>query len=199
MKTAFRTTLMSVLLAIGVSACNVIPEPEQVRIYPLSASSVSAVDEVYAGTLRISQPTALLSLDGPRLPVYQTDGRQAYWQGVRLQDRVPMVVQDSLLKAVQQSGVVRHVVSDSSGSAYRHELQTHIEAFGVDSAAQPRVAVVRIRAQLREGGNRGVVASEQFSVQTEVTGDDVTSQMEALSTSMSELQTELIDWLARSL
>lgn len=197
MKQVLRTTLAS-LFVMGVAACNVIPEPEQVRVYPLVTGPVTPANHMFEGTIRVNEPTALSALDTARLAIYQDDGRQAYWQGIRLQDRVPLVIQDQLLQALQQSGVAQHVITDSSGAGYQMELQTHIEAFGVQTAAQPSTATVVLRAQLRSAGARQVVASRRFSVQIPVESDQVSGQLAALSRSLQVVQQELIEWLEQN-
>lgn len=197
MKQVLGTTLAS-LFVLTVAACNVIPEPEQVRVYPLSVGPVTSATQTFNGIIRVNEPSALSALDTPRLAVYQDDGRQAYWQGVRLQDRVPLVVQDNLIRALQESGVAQHVVTDNSGSAYQMELQTHIEAFGVQ-AEQPRIATVVLRAQLRNASDRQVIATRRFSAQHEVRNQQATGQLAALSRSLQEVQQEMILWLEQHL
>lgn len=202
MNAVFRTTLAS-LFALALGACNVIPEPEQVRVYPLRVAPVTASEQTFSGTLRVAEPTALSALDTPRIAVYQTDGRQAYWQGVRLQDRVPLVVQDHVLRALQESRMVQHVIDDRSGSTYHFELQTHIEAFGIQSE-QPKVATVVLRTQLRSAHDRQVLATRRFSVQSEVAPEQAGSQLtapelHALSLSLQAVQQEMITWLEQNL
>ena len=202
MKGVLRTTLVSIF-AISISACSVIPEPEQVRVYPLRVEPVTASEQTFSGTLRVAEPTSLSALDTPRIAVYQADGRQAYWQGVRLQDRVPLVVQDHVLRMLQESRIVQHVIDDRSGSAHHFELQTHIEAFGIQSGP-PKAATVVLRTQLRNAHDRQVVATRSFSVQSEVAPEQASSQLtalelQALSRSLQAVQQEMITWLVQHL
>ena len=202
MNIMFRTCFL-VLFASLIVACNVIPEPEQVRVYPLYLAPVTATEQTFSGTLRVAEPSALNALDTARIAVYQLDGRQAYWQGVRLQDRVPLVVQDHLLQALQTSGVIEHVTDDRSGSAFHFELHTHIEAFGLQ-AAEPELANVVLRAQLRGGYDRQVVATRHFEVQSVVEDNQATSRLSvpellALARSLQAVQQEIITWLESNL
>lgn len=196
---------MKKILGLGLSAllvanaCSVLPEPEQVRIYPLNVAALAPTAEVFSGTLRVDEPTALLALDTPRVAVYQEDGRQAYWQGVRLQDRMPVVVQESLLRAIGASGVVRQVVGEASGSHYRVELQTHIEDFGIMLGPEPTVTTVVIRVQLRSAHDREVIASHRFAAQTPVTDASTERRMDALAVSFQRVQEQLVEWLAKTL
>lgn len=197
MKTT-RTLVVSSLLALAMSACNVLPEPEQTRVYPLQAEAPAQSERTFEGTLRIAQPTALQAIDMPRLAVIQADGRQAYWQGVRLQDRLPLVVQENLVKGLGQSKVARYVVKDSAGSSFDVEMQTHIESFAVHTG-QPGSAHIAFRVQLRQASDRRVVASQNFNTQQSLANWQVTDAVSALEHALSELQGELAQWLSEAL
>lgn len=188
---------ISVIAAVlWLSACNVIPEPEQTRVYPLPQVLAPMQLDTYAGTLRVAQPSALQALDLPRVAVIQSDGRQAYWQGLRLQDRLPLVVQDALVRGMQDSQIATHVVRDSSASAFHVELQTHIEQFAIINASSPqaRSAAVVIRAQLRRANDRQVIATQRFEAQYEGLGSGEAAALAGLAEALAMVQRDMMMW-----
>lgn len=192
---------MAVLLTaiMFISACNVIPEPTQTRVYPLPAmTQMESVTVTYEGSLRVAQPATLQSLDVPRLSVIRADGRQAYWQDVRLQDRLPLVIQASLMEGLTDAGVARHVVTDSSGAAYDVALHSSIDRFAIIEGEQWQ-ARVSVRFQLQQGRDRRVIGSRQINATENLTGRDISSALNALSAANREVQRELAVWLADEL
>lgn len=192
-------TLCLLTVFAGISACTVIPEPTETRVYPLHASAqLEPVTTTYQGNLRISQPSALQALDVPRLSVIRADGRQAYWQDIRLQDRLPLVVQASLVQALSDAQVAEHVLMNTSGAAYDVDLHSTIERFAIREGEQWQ-AQVSIRFQLLQGSDRRVVDSRQLSATQDLAGRDINSALAALSAANTQLQRELAAWLASEL
>ena len=192
---------MAVLLmaVMFIGACNIIPEPAQTRLYPLpTTTQLDPVATTYDGSLRVAQPAALQSLDVARLSVIRADGRQAYWQDVRLQDRLPLVVQASLIEGLTAAGVAHHIVTDSAGAAYDVALHSSIEQFAIIEGEQWQ-ARVSIRFQLQQGRDRRVIGSRQIRATEDLTGRDISSALDALSAANREVQLELAAWLADEL
>lgn len=192
-------TLSLLAVLVGISACNVIPEPTETRVYPLhSSAQIEPVAATYQGNLRVSQPSALQALDVPRLSVMRADGRMAYWQDIRLQDRLPLVVQASMVQALSDAQVAEHVLVNTTGAAYDVDLHSTIERFAIQEGEQWQ-AQVSIRFQLLQGSDRRVVGSRQLNATQELAERDINSALAALSAANTELQRELAAWLASEL
>lgn len=199
MKTSYWKSALACSAVVLLSACNVLPEPSETRVYPLPVSSqLTAVAPTYQGSLRVNQPRSLQSLDTPRLSVIREDGRQAYWQDVRLQDRLPLVLQASLAQGLSQMQVARHVVTDDVGANYDVTLTTTIERFAIVEG-ETWQAQVALRVQLQNGRDRQVVASTTLNASRNLNGRDISSAFAALSDANAQVQQALADWIVSEL
>ncbi|MCC5878280.1 MAG: membrane integrity-associated transporter subunit PqiC [Idiomarina sp.] len=199
MKLMHLKALLALVALALVSACNIIPEPSETRVYPLTQStSLSPVSATYPGSIRVTQPTALQSLDTTRLVVLREDGRQAYWQDIRLQDRLALVLQSSLVQGLNQAQVARHIVTDSDGASYDVALTSAIERFAIVQGDTWQ-AEVQIRFQLQQGRDRQVIASTSLAATRGLDGRDIGHAFRALSEANADVQQALADWIVSEL
>lgn len=193
-----RLVLTGLLSVVCLAACNVIPKPVEVTIYPLPYESTSPANGTQALTIQVSQPRALYTLDNKRISVFLQDGSQAYMQQVRLQDRMPLLVQHHIVRGLRDANVVQSVVSNNDAAAYQFELVSYISQFAVRQGS-PSIAEVEVTAHLIRSLNREVVSSRTFHIEHEVEGRGAVNSVSSLGYALNELNAGLRDWIESTL
>lgn len=198
---------MSGLYALGVAlmlgACSVIPDPESVQLYrlgPLSVDSENrATERRLSVALRINEPVAEEALDSVRLSVYQSERRQAYWQGVRFSDRAPLLVQNAIADSLSDSGNFKAVFTDRVAAYADFELATQLSDFALYRQSDGYQARVSLRVSLIERNGRAVRSSVIIRGEQDVRSGSAEAAIEGLNQALSAAYIQLENWLTSEL
>jgi cholesterol transport system auxiliary component len=192
-----RALLVSSASAFVLSACsNIIGPPNSAPLYLLDPRNPPA----QGGTpvrwqLTVVLPLASDSLDTMRIMLVQPSGQMDYYANSYWQDRLPFLIQGSLVEAFEESGRLPAVGRDSEGLKSDYLLVTDIRDFQARYAAADAapVAVVRIVAKVVAARTRTIVLTVDARNETQAAQNSVAGVVAAFNQALSAVQTKIVD------
>jgi len=150
--------------------------------------------------LDVAQPDAADNLDTSRIALFNPPARMDYYANASWPDRLPQLVQATLVQAFEQSGRIPAVASDDAGLRSDYMLQTEIRDFNAvydvpDTA--PKVKV-RIMAKLVHTKARDIVQSQEFSAEVAAGANSVDNVVIAASQALTTLLKQLVEWTLKA-
>lgn len=146
----------------------------------------------------IAEPSAIKALDGQNIVIKPSAGVIEYLSGAQWADRLPKVVQTSLVEAFQRTGRLRGVGVPGEGLAIDYQVITEIRSFEVrvDGAAR---AEVDINVRLLNDRNGVVRASKSFTATVPAAGRGNEAFVAALNAAFDQVAGEIVGWAIRSI
>jgi cholesterol transport system auxiliary component len=190
------------VLAAGVStlvlgACsNIIGPPNASPLYMLKPDYAA----VRSGPpvrwqLTVELPEVSESLDTMRIALVQANGQVDYYADAGWQDRLPFVVQGTLIEAFESSGRMQSVGRDTEGLKSDYLLVTDIRDFQAHYAAPdtPPSAAVRIVAKLIAARTRTIIMSTDARSDVQAGQNNVTSVIAAFNQALTTVQQKIVE------
>jgi len=115
--------LFLVVVFFGLAGCASGPP----ATYELFMESRAGALKLPSTSLVVAEPRSSRALDTERMIVKEADGSISFVQGAQWSDRVPAMVQTSLIKAIEANGY--SVSREGSGALADHLLTSEITAF----------------------------------------------------------------------
>ncbi|MBS0457004.1 MAG: membrane integrity-associated transporter subunit PqiC [Proteobacteria bacterium] len=191
-------TLGALICAVGLSACgSILPKANPLEILqPQVSVAPDAAWPQADWQLAVSRPATNDMLDSPRLAVSPTPGRIEVYQGVAWDDTVPGVVQQATLAAFEDSGKLRAVGHQSSGTRADFILQLDLRDYQAvyRTPAGPPEIVLTISARLIDFSRSRVVASRVFRQTVPATAADVHAVAHAFDGALASVLHDLVGW-----
>lgn len=192
-----RAVLASGMSALALSACsNIIGPPAASPLYVLSPARVAARGgPSVRWQLTVELPEATDSLDTTRILLLQPTGQMDYYADAAWQDRLPVVVQGTLVEAFESSGRMQAVGRDTEGLKSDYLLVTDIRSFEARYAAPDAAPTVSVRivAKLIAARTRTIVMSTDAQNEVQAGQNNVTSIVAAFNQALSAVQTQIVD------
>lgn len=194
-----RRTFVSVILALGASACATGRGTGDVASFDLGGDAPSiagrrlagsyALDEVVAGGALLSQ--AILYRLAYRDPAQLHAYALSRWT------ESPAALMTRRLRAALSAPAERGLVMVSDGVPTDHVVKVSLEAFEqwVDSATSSR-AVIEARALLIDGTSRAFRGQRLFRAEEKCPSVDAQGAVRALRIAADRTIVDLVDWLA---
>jgi cholesterol transport system auxiliary component len=189
------------VLAAGAStfvlgACsNIIGPPNASPLYMLKPDYAAAPSgPPVRWQLTVELPEASDSLDTMRIALVQANGQLDYYADAGWQDRLPYVVQGSLIEAFEASGRMQSVGRDTEGLKSDYLLVTDIRDFQARYAApdSPPSAVVRIVAKLIAARTRTIVMSTDAHSEIQANQNNVAAVIAAFNQALTAVQQKIV-------
>jgi cholesterol transport system auxiliary component len=194
-----RALLASTAAALVLTACsNIIGPPEASPLYVLDPANPTATGgPPVVWQLSIVLPEAPDSLDTVRIALLQPNGQLDYYANSNWQDRLPFLVQSSLVEAFEASGRTPGVGRDSEGIKSDYLLVTDIRALEAryDVADAPPMAQVRIEAKLINAHTRTIVLSSDAHSEVRAAQNSVLSVVAAMNRALADVQSQIVTWV----
>lgn len=135
-------------------------------------------------SLIVSRPTVSETLDTYRIALAQNSQRIDYYRGMRWDDFLPVLVQESILHSITNAGLYKNVMSDESIALNSQILHIDINDFNAVYTPGSSVPVWVIRMQLtwRNTENLAQIRSVSITQRTPATSDS----KEALETAIEK-------------
>lgn len=192
-----RAVLMGGTAALVLSACsNIIGPPAASPLYVLNPARVAARGGLpIHWQLTVELPEATDSLDTTRILLVQPSGQMDYYADASWQDRLPMVVQGTLVEAFEMSGRMQAVGRDTEGLKSDYLLVTDIRSFQAQYAAPDAAPTVSVRivAKLIAARTRTIVMSKDAQSEMQAAQNNVASIVAAFNQALSSVQTQIVD------
>jgi cholesterol transport system auxiliary component len=181
-----------------LTACGpLIPTPgEAPKRYTLSHLEENNRAPVVAKQLIIEVPSAAVSLDSIRVAVVPAPQQINYYADMEWSDRLPAVIQESILYSLQNQHLFQAVTRGSEGVIPDQSLKIDIRKFHIDQTETP-TAQAEYFIRLMDVTTRHEVASKIFTASIPLRGE-ITS--EAIAAALDRANRQIIEdlqgWLS---
>jgi cholesterol transport system auxiliary component len=192
-----RAALVGGASAVVLGACSgIIGPPASSPIYVLRPDRAPAVPgPSVRWQLTVELPGAADALDSMRILLLQPTGRMDYYADANWQDRLPYVVQGTLVEAFEASGRMQAVGRDTEGLKSDYLLVSDIRDFQARYAAPDAAptAVVRIVAKLVAARTRTIVVSKDAHSEVQAARNDLPNVIAAFNQALSVAQAQIVE------
>lgn len=194
----FRSGL--ILLALMLSTCSVLPEPQTVRLYTLEPAQISRTpaSTEQSGGLRIITPESSDMLSANALLIQDSELSFQAFGGARWQSDTPTLWRDWLVNVFWEDARISGISGDSDGLQADRELNSRLSAFHVRSDQQPWQAVIQLDAMLVDTSTRRIIATQRFHAESPLSDDTAEAAAAALSAAAQEIGPAVAQWVVDS-
>lgn len=189
---------------IALTACSVIPQADAPVMYrlPAAAATTSAAASPASPdsaplklSLRIATPRASASLDSVRIAVLPVGDEITAYQGVRWNDRAPVLLRNRLFDAFQASGAVAALSLDENNLHADLELGGTLRAFHSEYRDGRPVVVIRYDALLSSASAHQLIAARRFDIAVPATDTAVPRIVQAFGAASDQLAAQVLPWV----
>jgi len=193
-----RHAIASVVLLLPLIGCSgQLPksEPQQIITSQVHVEADPAWPKV-GWQLTIAQPTAGDILDSRRMAVIPTPGRIEVYKGVSWDDTVPNIVQDTVVRAFEDSGKILAVGRQTAGlrTDYLLLLEIHDDQAVYRTPSAPPEVTLVVNAKLVDYATSRAVASHTFRETVPASGTAVPAVAQAFDAALGTFVHELVGW-----
>ena len=182
-------------MLVAVSACGILPEKEAIALYaPEARITADPAWPKVDWQLQVPRPHAPELLDSPRIVVRPVPGELQVYRGAVWTQPAPDLLQDTLLRAFEDSGRITGVARRGSGITGDYELLLDLRRFDSDYAPGAPAAVVEVGAKLVSARSNQVVASRAFRATAPASATDVGAVSRAFEAALGQVATEVVGW-----
>lgn len=146
--------------------------------------------------LALPRPTAVGMIDSQRIVVLPVPGEMQVYKGAQWAKRPTDMLEDAVLRALEDSGRIPAVARQGSGVAADYRLVMDLRRFDADyaGAAVPS-AVVEVNAKLLHAGDQDIVASRTFRHARAAAATDVASVASAFDGALAATTRDIATWV----
>lgn len=189
-------------LSFLLAACALSPK-DLGQAYMFSLGPAKAAAKTHTGArLIVELPTTAPELDTHRISLIRDRGVRDYYAGAKWSDFLPVLVQDSLVRTLEGSGLFKSVAPDQTGLAPDMALKLEIRDFQAEYAKTGAAPVIRVRivATLlnRESGNT-IASLQTGSVTRKAASDSLPAIHAAFKAAFLSAQQRLTEGLNQKL
>lgn len=190
---------LTLLLGAAVaSGCTVFPNPEPPRVMDLAtARDVPDAGHTVSGTLRVDTPYASEPFNGSLILAKPTPQEFRAYEGTRWRDTAPVVVRDTLVSSLRQSGAYSNVITDTNPAQAELTLVTELSAFHSETPESGPQVVIELHLQMIHNRSRASLCTRTERVVEPASGTSVDQIVEAFGTAGSDLAARVIEWSTR--
>lgn len=145
-------------------------------------------------SLTVAQPTAARAIDSARIAVRPSPQELQVYKGAQWAKRPSEMLEDAVLRALEDSGRIGVVSRQGTGIATDYRLVLDMRRFESDYASGQPAATIEVRAKLLHGTAPDVVASRTFLQAVPAEGTAVPAVVEAFETALAGMARELAGW-----
>jgi cholesterol transport system auxiliary component len=193
-----RTVLLGTATLLLAGCSDLIgPTSTPLLLYPLEPTGGASTTGAKVGfSLAVVTTTNSEHLQSARIALTQPDGSIDYFAGAAWTDHLPVLVQNGLVEAFENSGRIDAVASDAEGFHADYFLQAEIRDFQAHYSAPDGVPTVRVRieAKLAPTKSREIIADLNSVHQIVAGGNSVAAVVRALDEALGEVFSEIVNW-----
>lgn len=145
-------------------------------------------------SLTVAQPTATRAIDSARIAVRPTPQELQVYKGAQWAKRPSEMLEDAVLRALEDSGRIGTVSRQGTGIATDYRLVLDVRRFESDYATGSPTATIEVRAKLLHGTAPDVVASRTFLQAIPARDTAVPAVVDAFETALAGMARELAGW-----
>jgi len=187
----------TLLLALG--GCSLLGggEREATTIYaPDPRVTLDASAPSVSWQLMLNTPQASRMIDSSRILVQPTPGELQVYRGASWAKPPPAMLEDTLLRALEDSGRIPAVARQGTGILADYKLVLELRRFEADYAGHAvPAAAIEFNAKLIHTRDQSIVASRTFGHGEPAAGTDIALVADAFSRGLQRLTGELALWI----
>lgn len=191
-------SIKSVALLLGAafaSGCTVFPNPEPPRVMDLAlVQPIPAVEQTVQASLRVDTPYASEPFNGSLILAKPIPQEFRAYEGIRWRDTAPVVVRDTLVASLRQSGAYTNVISDTNPAQAELTLVTELSAFNSETPESGPQVVIELHLQMIHNRSRANLCTRTVRIVEPAAGTSIDQIVEAFGTAGSQLAGRVIDW-----
>lgn len=191
----------SIVLAASLSllsACSILPKPEQVDVYwlpyaqaPLAASRGAPVN----WSLRLEKPMASNALNSQNIAVVPEGNLISNYKGARWSDPAPVLLRNRLLDAFLQDGRIQGLSTDDSNLQADYELGGELLAFQTRYNGKSPEVLIQYNARLVRSSDQRVLASRRFEARQPLSNPMVPEVVAGFGQAADTLMPQVVQWV----
>ena len=191
----------SIVLAASLSllsACSILPKPEQVDVYwlpyaqtPIAASRSAPV----TWSLRLDKPMASNALNSQNIAVVPQGNLISNYKGARWSDPAPVLLRNRLLDAFLQDGRIQGLSTDDSNLQADYELGGELLAFQTHYNGKNPEVLVQYNARLVRTSDQRVIASRRFETRQHLSKPMVPGVVAGFGQATDALMPQVVQWV----
>ena len=191
----------SIVLAASLSmlsACSILPKPEQVDMYRLPAAQVPVAASHSAPvtwSLRLDKPMASGALNNQNIAVVPEGNLISNNKGARWSDTAPVLLRNRLLDAFLQDGRIQGLSTDDSNLQSDYELGGELLAFQTHYNGKSPQVLIQYNARLVRSSDQRVIASKRFEARQPLSNPMVPSVVAGFGQASDTLMPQVVQWV----
>ncbi|MCD7100276.1 ABC-type transport auxiliary lipoprotein family protein [Stenotrophomonas sp. MMGLT7] len=202
MKPTPRLRLLFPLLLLPLSACSLLASGSRdaVTIYApqVSVAPDPAWPQV-AWQLSVAKPSAARIVDSPRINVRPSPDELEVYRGVTWAQSATDMVEDSVLRAFEDSGRIAGVARSATGIRADYRLVLDLRRFEADYAGQALpAATIELNAKLLHNIDQRIVASRTFVQAVPAATTGTADVAKAFEQALSKATSDVVGWTLTS-
>lgn len=186
------------MAVLSLSACSLLGgKKTQPTIYsPDPRVTLDASAPAVRWQLALPRPTATGLIDSQRIIVLPVPGEAQVYKGAQWAKRPTDMLEDAVLRALEDSGRIPSVARQGSGVSADYRLVMDLRRFDADyaGAAVPS-AVVEVNAKLLHASDQDIVAARTFRHARSASATDVASVVTAFDAALADSTREIATWV----
>jgi len=171
-------------LALSLAAC---AQPTR-ETFDLAGLAAARIAPTGGPALSVKEPSAVTPTSTDRVVVRDLDGSVSVLPGVQWSERLPGLLQNRLIGALQRAGVS----ADKISLGGNRTLATDIRRFEIDVAHN--VAVVEIAARIVDDASGATRAAQTFTAETPAPEHTGAQAVHALKAAAAEALSRMAGW-----
>jgi len=147
-------------------------------------------------SLAVATTTDSQHLDSARIALTQSDTSIDYYAASEWSDHLPVLVQNALVEAFENSGRIDAVASDTGGFHADYFLQAEIRDFQAHYSVPDGIPTIRVRieAKLAPTHGREIIADLNSVHEVAASGNSVAEVVRAFDQALGAVFSEIVNW-----
>ena len=181
-----------------LSACSILPKPEQVDVYwlpyaqtPIATSPSAPVN----WSLKLDKPMASNALNSQNIAVVPEGNLISNYKGARWSDPAPVLLRNRLLDAFLQDGRIQGLSTDDSNLQSDFELGGELLAFQTRYNGKSPEVLIQYNARLVRSRDQRVIGSKRFETRLPLTNPMVPGVVAGFGQATDQLMPQVVQWV----
>lgn len=180
-----------------LSACSILPKPEQVDVYWLTYAQAPVAANHGAPvtwSLRLNKAMASDALNSQNIAVVPEGNLISHYKGARWSDPAPVLVRNRLLDAFLQDGRIKGLSTDDSNLQADYELGGELLAFQTHYNGKTPEVLIQYNARLVRSSDQRVLATRRFEARQPLSNPLVPGVVAGFGQATDTLMPQVVQW-----
>lgn len=194
-----RRAIVASLLCVALAGCALLGGGERNDFTLYAPDPRAPADPAWPSVdwqLSLTTPSAARVLDSYRIAVRPTPGELQVYKGARWAKTPTDMLQDALLRVLEDSGRIGAVARQGTGVAADYKLVLDLRRFEADYGGNAvPAATIEVNAKLLHAVDQDIVASRTFLQAEPAAGTDVAPVSDAFTRSLGQVSHDIAGWV----